>query len=266
MLRFFPSLSRAPAQLAPLPRKRGAVVAIVCVAALLLAAILTVALIRNGTPGRVLRATVRVMVPAEQGDPHAAAVQGTGVIISKQGHVLTAAHVVRTATSGAVQVVLGSGTRRAEVLTARLTEHVGAIGSPSPREMGGDYALLKLPPSRSYPFVKVAKGDRIAAGTECYLAGFAMADGPGASGRGPRARLQEGHITAVMRSGAGTPTALNTDIPVREGMSGGPCTDPAGELLGLAVMYSSQANANLVLPACSFRHVWEPLLAGRSVQ
>jgi len=253
--------SRARARSLLVHSKRGTVAAVACAAAVVAIAV-SAALLGDETADHVRRATVRVIVPPAP-EAGGVAVQGTGVIISEDGYALTAAHVVRTAAARTVEVILNSGTRRATGVTAEVTEFVGVLGRPSPQEMGGDYALLKLTGRRRYPHLEVADAERIAAGSRCYLAGFPMSDGLRATPPGPLPHLKEGRITAVMRSEDGLPAALNTDVPVREGMSGGPCTDANGRLLGLAVMYSSQANANLVLPACSFRQVWEHLLAGK---
>ena len=76
---------------------------------------------------------------------------------------------------------------------------------------------------------------------------------------GPNVSVAPGTIKSILRGGDQGALALNTTVSIREGMSGGPCTDENGRVIGLALMYSQEADANLVLPTSRFKHVWEPL-------
>lgn len=200
---------------------------------------------------RVRRATVWIRVDGTN--------EGTGVIISPDGYVLTAAHVVKDGRAGVVEVVLNSGLKNAETVHGQVTEHVGKTGRPLPEEMGKDYALLKIEAGRKLPHLPVIASDGVKEGSKCIVAGYPLGSELQTSIYGPNIRIDPGHITAIMRGGDEGPQAFNTDVNIREGMSGGPCTDDRGQVIGINMMYSEQAAANLILPSSRFKHVWEPI-------
>lgn len=201
---------------------------------------------------QIRRATVWIRVDGEN--------EGTGVIITEDGYILTAAHVVKDGKANLIEVILNSGLKSAETLHAQCTEHVGTTGRPLPAEMGRDYALIKVEARKPLPYLPVIGSDAVQEGMSCFVAGFPFGEQMQTSIYGPNIRIDPGHITAVMRGGEEGPQAFNVDVAIREGMSGGPCTDDRGQVIGIAEMYSEQAAANLVLPTSRFKHVWEPLV------
>jgi S1-C subfamily serine protease len=172
--------------------------------------------------------------------------EGSGVLISPNGLVLTAAHVVAGAQD--LRVTLHPGTRRAVTVAARVTSWAGQVGAPRPEEMGGDWAVVRADVPGNAAYVALADADA-AQGAWVYVAGVAR--------RGGRARVsvETGTLTAEMPGPDGAPLAFNTDARIEPGMSGGPCADASGRLIGLCVMYSESASANLVLPLGRFRAV-----------
>jgi serine protease Do len=199
----------------------------------------------------IRHATVWVMVDQT--------VQGTGVLIREDGYILTAAHVVKNGQAGQIRVTLNCGDAKAETVDAKATEHVGSAGQPTPEGMGKDYALLKIESKRKLPYLPVIGSGDVKEGTKCFVAGFPMGSDMATSIYGPNIRIDPGTITAIMRGGDQGALAFNTNVQIREGMSGGPCTDDKGRVIGLALMYSQEAAANLILPTSRFKHVWEPL-------
>jgi S1-C subfamily serine protease len=185
--------------------------------------------------------------------------QGSGVIIREDGYILTAAHVIKNGQAQSIEVVLNSGEKNAETVRGTETEQIGHAGTPTPEGMGKDYALIKVESARPLPFLQVVGSEDVTEGTKCFLAGFPAGSEMQTSIYGPNVRIDPGTITAIMRGGDQGAMAFNTDVSVREGMSGGPCTDEKGRVIGLALMYSEKAAANLVLPTSRFKHVWEPL-------
>jgi len=200
----------------------------------------------------IKRATVWIVVDGQA--------QGTGVLIREDGYVLTAAHVVNNGDAQQVLVTLDSGQSSAETVAAAITEHVGKVGPPSPQGMGKDYALLKIESKRRLPFLQVIGSEGVTEGTKCFVSGFPAGSAMQTSVYGPNVTIEPGTIKSIMRGGDQGALAFNTDVETRGGMSGGPCTDEKGRVIGLVSMGSEEAAANLILPTSRFKHVWEPLM------
>jgi serine protease Do len=181
--------------------------------------------------------------------------QGSGVIISRDGYILTAAHVVKDGKAGQVEVMLNDASDRGRLVRAALTQYIGKTGS-TPDQMDADFALLKIEPPHGLPHLPVVASDGVRAGSNCIVAGYPLGSSDATP---PSVHVDTGRITAVMQTAQTGVAAFNTDVMIREGMSGGPCTDDRGRLIGLCIMYSLQAAANLVLPTARFRDAWEPL-------
>ncbi len=202
------------------------------------------------------RATVWIVVDGES--------QGSGVIIREDGYILTAAHVIKNGDAQQIRVTLNSGRKDAETVDAQATEQVGRAGPPTPEGMGSDYALIKIESHRKLPCLPVIGSEGVTEGTKCFVAGFPLGSGMQTSVYGPNVSIAPGPtIKAILRGGDQGALAFSTEAAIREGMSGGPCTDEKGRVIGLCIMYSERAGANLILPTSRFKHVWEPLVRGR---
>lgn len=162
--------------------------------------------------------------------------QGSGVIISEDGYVLTAAHV-----SGApgldAQVRFADG----RLLQAKtLGMHLVA-----------DIALAKIVGDVKLPFVQVVPRDEAAkAGDWCVAAGHPngfMAE------RGAPVRL--GRIIDIRED------VVRTDCPVMGGDSGGPLFDLQGRVIGIHSRIGEDLTFNLHGPALVSTNNWEQLLA-----
>ena len=138
---------------------------------------------------------------------------GSGVLISADGKVLTAAHVVQTSDRVAVQFVDGSVSR------ARV---VGSI-------QRADLAVLQLEqvPPGILP-VKLADSDASEVGDEVFIIGAPYGIGHS---------LSAGHIGGRRAPGAmvdGVPLeVLQTDAAVNVGNSGGPMFNMEGKVVGI---------------------------------
>jgi len=132
---------------------------------------------------------------------------GSGVVVSPDGYVLTAAHVVGTAKT--VTVVLADG-----------SELTGTVVRNAP---GADLALISLGET-GFPCLGLSSG-RADLGTELYLIGS-----PG--GEALTHTLTRG-ITSGYRE-IGDVTVLQTDASVNPGASGGPILTANGEVVGIA--------------------------------
>ncbi len=139
---------------------------------------------------------------------------GSGVLISEDGLVFTAAHVVQTADTVEVEFLDGQ-TIWAEVVAS---------------EPKADVALLKL---REVPegavIAKVADSDRVNVGDQVFVIGAPL---------GLSHTLTVGHISARHTSGdaAGELTLgefFQTDAAINQGNSGGPMFNMDGEVIGI---------------------------------
>jgi len=141
---------------------------------------------------------------------------GTGIVLSSDGLVVTASHVVGHST--APTVVMGDG----KELEAKL------VG----RDPYTDIALLKVDASGLTP-VKVGSADGIKVGQ------FVLAL---ANASGKKASATSGIITSHRRSmrgfwGVMIEDAVVSDAKLNPGYSGGPLVDASGNLLGMNVAY-----------------------------
>ena len=136
--------------------------------------------------------------------------QGSGVIVSKDGYVLTAGHV-----SGA------PGTRVTVVLSNGTMVRAQALGANN----GIDSGMVKITTPGEYPFVPLGSTMNLVAGQWVVALGH-----PGGYqvSRPPVLRL--GRILTVRGGPRG---AVGTDCPLINGDSGGPLFDLDGRLIGI---------------------------------
>lgn len=151
-------------------------------------------------PAEMPRALAAV-VTVRAGDGH-----GSGVIVSPEGHVLTAAHVVDRAET--VSVKLGAGPAlEAQVLRVH-------------RER--DVALLRVA-GREYPNLPLATAPT-PVGHGLYVMGSPLSEALSAS-------VSRGVVSGIRR--LGTHTLLQTDARINPGNSGGPLVDERGRVIGI---------------------------------
>jgi S1-C subfamily serine protease len=147
---------------------------------------------------------------------------GSGVLISADGEILTAAHVVQTADR--IHVTFLSG----ESIPARVKA----------AEPGADVALLQLERRPGTAQVaELADSDRVEVGDVVFVIGAPL---------GITHSLSVGHISArrTVESNFGTlfPTEVfQTDAAINQGNSGGPMFDEQGRVIGLVSYIISQS-------------------------
>lgn len=161
---------------------------------------------------------------------------GSGVIVSEDGLVLTAAHVVASLSDDVI-VIFPDGKRvKAE-------------------KLGGDYdrdaAMVRITEEGSYPFVKVGESKGLLRNEWCVAFGH-----PGGfdSMRSPPVRLGR-----VLGSGR----FVTTDCAVVGGDSGGPLFDMQGEVIGIHSNIGSTLSENRHVPIGVFTGSWDDMVAGK---
>lgn len=142
--------------------------------------------------------------------PEHLAGQGSGMIISKDGYVLTNNHVVDSADE--IQVVLPDGL----VLPATL------VG----RDFNTDLAVLKIDSDREFPTVNFADSDRLRVGE------FVIAIGSPFS---LQSTVTLGTVSQIGRTFGAAPFVdyIQTDAAINRGNSGGPLIDVDGNVIGV---------------------------------
>lgn len=182
---------------------------------------------------KVLHATVGVQVGSAQ---------GSGVVISADGFVLTAAHVIGKSGRTA-QIFLQDGRKvRAQTLGTFRTMDAGLLKIQSLPGNG----------TSEWPHAKIGDSSKVSLGQWCLATGH-----PGGiqNGRQPAVRL--GRILSINPS-----SAISSDCTLIGGDSGGPLFDMQGNVIGVHSRIGGPLTANLHIPVNSYQQEWERLARG----
>lgn len=163
---------------------------------------------------------------------------GSGVIISKDGYVLTAAHVAGRPNQRCT-FTMADG-REVEGTTLGLFKTL-------------DAGLMKITAPGDYPFAEIGDSNQLREGQWCIALGH-----PGGyqSERGLVLRL--GRVLLIRKD------AITTDCTLVGGDSGGPLFDMFGRVIGINSRISELLTANMHVPVNAFhdRNAWDRMLAG----
>src|SRR2546422_1130222 len=166
---------------------------------------------------------------------------GSGVIVSPDGYILTANHVV----SGAEEIMVGLGTE----LRKYKAKKVGT-------DPGTDVALLKID-EKNLPAIAFADSEKARAGDIVLAIGNPF---------GLRQTVTMGIISAVGRGAIGIvdyENFIQTDAAINMGNSGGALVDTQGRLLGINTAIFSRSGGNqgvgFAIPANLARDVMQSL-------
>src|SRR5438045_2927935 len=166
---------------------------------------------------------------------------GSGVIVSPDGYILTANHVV----SGAEEIMVGLGIDLRKYKARK-------IGT----DPGTDVALLKID-EKNLPAITFADSEKARAGDVVLAIGNPF---------GLRQTVTMGIISAVGRGGMGIvdyENFIQTDAAINMGNSGGALVDIEGRLLGINTAIFSRSGGNqgigFAIPANLAREVMQSL-------
>jgi S1-C subfamily serine protease len=159
-----------------------------------------------------------------------ATAEGTGMVISADGLVLTNNHVIDQATRVSATLVTSGKTYTAKVLGYDSTD---------------DVALLRLVGASGLKTVAMADSSKVKVGQAVLALG-------NAGGRGGLPSTAQGTIRALNQSieasdsGAGTTEKLHgmieTNAPIEQGDSGGPLVDGNGQVIGMDTAADSSSS------------------------
>jgi len=185
----------------------------------------------------------RVTAVAEHALPATVAVlvgssRGSGVIVSEDGLVLTAGHVIATPGRPAI-VVLADG-RRVRGETLGLNQRV-------------DSGMVRITEPGPWPAVELGTAEALEEGSWVVALGH---PGGVVKERSPVVRFGQ------VRSSS--PRVVHTDCPIVSGDSGGPLFDLDGKLVAIHVSLHPGVTNNYHLPVDTYVRTWDRLLEGLS--
>jgi len=162
--------------------------------------------------------------------------QGSGVIISKDGYVLTAAHVS------------GAPGRKVSII---LPDGKSYGGKTLGVNRAIDAGLIKIEAKRDWPFVAMGDSSKVKLGQWCLAVGH-----PGGYQKGRTPVVRVGRVL-VKRD-----TVLASDCTLVGGDSGGPLFDMSGRVIGIHSRIGTPLVANMHVPVDPYRDGWERLAKG----
>lgn len=164
---------------------------------------------------------------------------GSGVIVSADGLILTAAHVVQ-AVGDEFTVILSTGVRA----------NAKALG----KNFSRDSALAKITTPGTYPHVSRAAADALTEGEWCVAFGH-----PGGYEVDRAAPLRLGRVLEKDVDGF-----IVSDCTLSGGDSGGPLFNLEGKLIGIHSSIGWRVEENRHVPMAAFEKDWDRLMNGEA--
>lgn len=181
---------------------------------------------------KVIPCTVNVQVGAAQ---------GSGVIISKDGYILTAAHVISKPGLNAT-IILHDG-RKVFGKTLGLNKNI-------------DAGMMKIDTPGDYPFADMGEAKNLAEGQWCMATGH-----PGGYEQGRQPVVRFGRVLKPARSDS---PSIRTDCTLVGGDSGGPLFDMYGCVIGINSRIDPSLANNIHVPVDTYRTTWDRLVRAQS--
>ena len=159
--------------------------------------------------------------------------QGSGVIISRDGFVLTAGHVVGQANQNVVFILPDGKRLRGKTLGANFQI---------------DSGLMQITEEGSWPYVDMGDSSDLSQGQWVMAVGH-----PGGyeEGRTPVVR-----IGRILNENS---NSIRTDCALVGGDSGGPLFDMNGQVVGINSRIGSELTANIHVPINTYAETWDRL-------
>lgn len=177
---------------------------------------------------------------------------GTGIIVSKNGYILTNKHVIDGATT--VQVILSDGTTY---------EDVQVLGT----DPLNDVAFLKIDKVNDLPAAKLGDSTSIRVGQKVVAIGNSLGQ-------------YQNTVTSGIISGTNRPISaqagdnvenltdlIQTDAAINPGNSGGPLLNLSGQVIGINTAIAADAQGiGFSIPINATKGILKGVLAGKGVQ
>ena len=162
---------------------------------------------------------------------------GSGVVVSKEGHVLTCAHVNQR--PGRTITVTFPDGKRVKAIT---------LGN----NHGIDAGMAKILEPGDYPFVNIGSSADAQLGQWCLAVGY-----PVSFQRGQQPAVRLGRVTHNKER------MIVTDCLIMGGDSGGPLFDLFGNVIGINSRVNNSLDTNIHVPVDAFRENWERFVASQ---
>ncbi len=162
--------------------------------------------------------------------------QGTGVIISEDGYVLTAGHVAGKPNRPVTFIFPDGKTARGKTLGVN---------------RGIDSGLMKITDEGKWPHVEMGDSSELKTGQWCLAIGH-----PGGVQRDRKPVVRLGRVL-INRD-----MVVVTDCPLIGGDSGGPLFDMDGKVIAIHSRIGSSLTANMHVPVATYTETWDRLANG----
>lgn len=204
---------------------------------------------------RRVQALLPKLLAATVGISQSAGGQGSGVIVSADGLILTAGHVSGAPGREVVIHFSDGRTARGKTLGRNKSDDSGMIRLLPPDDSGDAQDVNVDPdestrPARPYPFVEVGGSGGLARGEWVIALGH-----PGGWRRDRPAVLRVGRVARVGQW-------VVTDAVLVGGDSGGPLFDLQGRLVGIHSRIGNSTASNMHVPVDKINAAWDRLVAG----
>ncbi|PHR90614.1 MAG: serine protease [Blastopirellula sp.] len=184
---------------------------------------------------RIIQQAAKKIIPCTVGVSVGPA-QGSGVIVSEDGYIMTAGHVIGK--SGLdVTITFPDGTK--------------VKGKTLGIDRSVDTGLIKITKPGKYPFLKIDKSSELQEGQWVLVTGH-----PGGYEKGRKPVLRMGRVLASYDD------VIATDCVLVGGDSGGPLLDLDGDVIGINSRIGSRVSANMFVPSDLYTSNWERLKDG----
>jgi serine protease Do len=162
--------------------------------------------------------------------------QGSGVIIDKEGHVLTAGHV--SGAPGQIVVLILHDGREVKGKTLGANKDI-------------DSGMIQITDKGPFPFVDMGNSGGVKKGQWCIVLGHPAGY---KTGRPPVVRLGR-----ILDHGN---RLIRTDCTLLGGDSGGPLFDMEGKVIGINSRINNPLTVNIHVPVDTYRETWDRLAKG----
>jgi serine protease Do len=204
---------------------------------------------------KVSPSVVSVLTKSQGTSPYGATQQegaGTGIIVGKDGYILTNKHVVDGANT--VSVVLSDGTSY---------DNVKVLGT----DPLNDVAFLKVPDVSNLPVAELGDSTSIRVGQKVIAIGNSLGQYQNTvtsgiiSGTGRPVSAQSGQSTETLTD------LIQTDAAINPGNSGGPLLNLKGQVIGINTAIIADAQGiGFAIPISSTKGMLKGVLAGKAVE
>lgn len=212
----------------------------------------TIAEVAHKVAPGVVSIVTEVRTTGSFGQTSTSTAAGTGMIVTKDGYVLTNKHVIDGANS--IQIVLSDGTKYSDI---------SLVGT----DPLNDVAFLKIKDVSGLPTVELGDSKTLQAGQQVIAIGNALGQFQNTITQG----IISGTGRAITASSSDASSSesltdmIQTDAAINSGNSGGPLVNAAGQVIGINTATSSGADGiSFAIPISSVKGMLKNIINNNS--